>query len=129
MRSAYHEGFRERQITTVIRPGDRSDPNDPRNNPPDIDLPVRFIKVPGDQARSIPAELFPDDGTTVRFTGCTVKPIKDLTPDDLRGCPPDARTPELVRYHLALTYNTPLPPPESLVTLFHFEYAKAPHGG
>lgn len=122
IRAAYQEGFGNRTITAVVRPGDRSSPNDQRNNPPGEDLPVRFIRVPGDQQRSIAPELFPDDGTTVRVTDCIAKPIGKLTTDDLRGCAPDCATPELVRYHLGSVYNTLLPSSDEVVTIFRFEY-------
>lgn len=120
IRAAYMEGFKDKSITAVVRPGDRSDPKDQRNNPLGEDLPVRFIDVPGDQSRGIPALLFRDDGTTVRVTECLVRQIRDLTSEDLRGTAPDTMTAELVRYHLATLYNTPLPSWDDFVTIFRF---------
>lgn len=123
IRAEYREGFKNRTITAVIRPGDRSNPKDPRNNPRGVDLPVRFIRIPGEPSLGIDAQLFPDDGTTVRITGCIVKRIRELTTDDLRGTAPDTATPELVQKHLVTIYNTPLPSPDDIVTIFRFEYA------
>lgn len=120
IRSVYKEGFLNQSIKAVIRPGDRSSFADYRHIKADIDIPVRFIKKPGEGAEG--GELFPDDGTTVRRTGMLVKKIKELTAEDLHGMAPDSTTPELVRYHLATLYNTELPSPEDVVTIWQFEY-------
>ena len=122
LRAAYMDGFGDKSITAVVRLGDRSDPANPRNNPIGEDLPVRFIRVPGNQEAGIEPKLFDDDGITVRVTASSARLIRDLTPDDLRGCAPDCTTPELVRYHLATINNTCLPSPNEAVTIFRFEY-------
>lgn len=120
IRPVYKEGFLNQIIKAVIRPGDRSDLKDYRHIPEGVDIPVRFIKKPGEGAAG--GELFPDDGTTIRRIGMLVKKIKELTAEDLQGMAPDSTTPELVRYHLATLYNTELPSPEDVVTIWQFEY-------
>jgi len=122
IRAAYMEGFRNRSITAVVRVGDRTDPNDFKYVPADVDFPVRFIRKPGDVSRNIDAELFPDDGTTIRRTDCIMKKISELTDEDLANTTPDTATPELVRYHLACINNTPLPSLDDLVTIWRFEH-------
>ncbi len=126
IRSVYMEGFQNQSITAVIRPGDRSTKEKaPQTNLPlGVDLPVRFIKKSGNQKGNTGPDLFPDDGTTVCITECIVKKISELTEDDLRGMAPDTATPELVRYHLATIYDTPLPNMEDIVTIWRFEYVQ-----
>lgn len=121
MRAAYLEGFQDRTITAVPRAGDRISRPDYKTLKLGEDYPVRFIKKPG-QGFDVPAELYPDDGTTVRITECFVKKIRHLTADHLRGLPLDAATPELVRYHLAMINNMPLPSWSDMVTIWRFEY-------
>ncbi len=122
MRPVYWEGMRAGTITTLVREGDRSNSNDTRTAPAGVDLAVRFIRKTGDSSRGIKAELYPDDGMTVRRIGMVVKKIKDLTQEDLRGTAPDQSTPDLVRYHLAMIGNTELPSPEDVVTVWKIEY-------
>lgn len=122
VRAPHMEGFQNRSITTVVREGDRSNPSDTRHAPEGEDLAVRFIKKVGDGSRGIKAELYPDDGTTVRRVGMKVKRLKDLTEEDLKGSTLDTRTPELVRYHLAMVANSELPSWETVVTVWHLEY-------
>lgn len=122
IRAAYRDGFSNKSITAVVRRGDRSNPTNARFLPDGEGLPVRFIRVPGDQARNTPPELFEDEGITVRIISYMVKRIENLTTDDLEGCSPDAATPELVRYHLAIHENTALPSPDEIVTVWRFEY-------
>ncbi len=117
IRAAYMTGFQNQSITAVVRDGDRVTPQDFKFLPEGIDLPVRFIRKTGDALRGLEAELYLDDGTTVRRTEVIVKPICELTAEDLRGT-----TPELVRYHLALVNDTLLPSPESFVTIWRFVY-------
>lgn len=122
MRTPYMNAFKGEEITRLVREGDRSNPDDTRHAPADVDLAVRFIMKVGDASRNIKAELYPDDGTTVRRIGMMVKRIKDLTEDDLRGTTPDARTPELVRYHLAMVANSELPSEDQIVTVWEIEH-------
>lgn len=122
IRIAYLAGFQDQSITAVVRSGNRTNQDDFRCLPEGVDIPVRFIEKPGDASRNIEAELFPDDGTTVRRTLAIVKKIKDLTDEDLLGTTPDTANPELVRYHLACVNNTVLPSPEDMVTIWRFEY-------
>ncbi|MCR4286082.1 MAG: hypothetical protein NUW00_04275 [Candidatus Kaiserbacteria bacterium] len=123
IRKAYREGILKRSITAVLRPGDRSNPSDYTHIRQGVPVVVRFIVAPGEAKVGQPGNLMPDDGTTVIRTKCIVKPIKDVTEEDLHGCAPDHATPELVRYHLAVTYNTALPSWDDVVTIWHFEYA------
>ena len=124
IRAAYMNAFNYRTTNAVVRAGNRlDDPNDFRHIPPDVEMPVRFIKRPG-SGHDIPAELYPDDGTTVRRIGAVVKKISELTPEDLEGTTPDTATPELVRYHLAIVNNTPLPSPDEVVTIWKFEFCQ-----
>lgn len=123
IRVLYMEAFQSHRITAVVRPGDRTkDPTQPTSLPVGVDLPVRFIRKSGNQAQGIAAEFFPDDGMTIRITQGLVRRIGELTADDLLGMAPDTATPELVRYHLATIYDTPLPPLDSEVTIWRFEY-------
>lgn len=122
MRKAYMEGFKNQSITTVVRPGDRSEEGHYSFIPKGVYIPVRFINTVGERVPGATSDLLPDDGTTVMVTDYIVKSIGDLTHEDLKGCPPDCATQELVRYHLALTYNEPLPKESDTVTLWRFEY-------
>lgn len=122
IRAVYKEGFKNKTITAVVRAGDRTNPDDFKCIPEGVDMPVRFIKRPGDASRDINAELYPDDGTTIRRVGVIVKRIGDLTEEDLSGTTPDTATPELVRYHLAMINNTSLPPLDDVVTIWRLEY-------
>jgi hypothetical protein len=122
IRAMYMGGFQDQSITAVVRAGDRSNPEDFRCIPAGVDIPVRFIRKPGDASKNIEPELYSDDGTTVRLTGTVVERIRDLTPENLRGTTPDTATPELVQYHLAGINNTPLPSLEEWVTIWQFEY-------
>lgn len=124
IRSVYHEGFQNRSITAVVRPGDRSSYEKTPNTylPLNTDLAVRFIITPGDvKTKTLPV-LMPDDGTTISVSECIVKRIGDLTSLDLVGTAPDTQTPELVRYHLATVYNTALPSLDDVVTIWRFMY-------
>ena len=122
LRPVYMAGFQAKQITAVVRPGDRSDPKSPTGFLVGEDLAARFIQKAGDPAKKVAPEFFPDDGTTVRVKECIVKKIRELTPADLTGTAPDTATPELVRYHLATIYNTELPKDDDVVTIWRFEY-------
>lgn len=122
IRSAYKQGFENETITTVIRRGDRSDPNGPSFVPIGVDIPVRFIKQMGNRAANIQPVLYEDDGTTVRVTHRIVRPINLLTAEDLAGGSPDTATSELVRYHLAVIDNTILPKWEQIVTVYRFKH-------
>lgn len=122
MRKAYMEGFHNQSITAVVRPGDRSNPSHYGFIPLSVDIPVRFINSLGASIPGTRADLLPDDGTTVKRIGCIVRRIGDLTPDDLSGCPLDCATKELVRHHIAITYNRPLPNLDEIVTIWQFDY-------
>jgi hypothetical protein len=87
-------------------------------------LPVRVIKTPGSQAHGIAAVLEPDEGITVEIVEYIVKRIRNLTPEDLVGCSPDAATPELVPWHVALVYDR-LPLGENdVVTIWRWRYVE-----
>lgn len=122
IRAPYMALFKEKKIRAVIRPGKRYTSSDPRSLPLEENLPVRFIRVPGDQSRGIQPELYPDDGTTIRVIIVSLRRIRDLSPQDLKDTAPDTQTAELVRYHLATLYNTELPSLDDWVTIFHFKY-------
>lgn len=124
IRSVYYEGFQNRSITAVVRPGDRSsEAKTPKTYlPTGTDLAVRFIVTPGNVETGALPVLMPDDGTTISVTECIVKRIGELTQEDLVGTAPDTQTPELVRYHLATVYNTLLPPLDDVVTIWRFAY-------
>lgn len=115
-------GFEDQTITAVVRAGDRTSPDDFRCLLGKGDLPVRFIKRPGNAGLGINAELYPDDGTTVKVVGHVVKRIGDITEEDLQGTTPDTATSELVRYHLALINDTPLLSNDDLVTIWKLAY-------
>jgi len=122
IRKVYREGFLHQSITAVIRPGDRSNPDNYTHISAEVEIPVRFINSPGVAMVGMPGNLLPDDGTTVMRTECLVKTIGTLTTEDLQGCAPDYATPELARYHLANTYNTELPSAEDILTIWRFKY-------
>ena len=124
IRAVYRERFLDQTITAVVRPGDRSNPEKTPDThlPEGVDLAVRFLKKPGKREEGTMPEFYPDDGTTMRIVGHIVKQIKDLTVEDLVGTAPDTATPELVRYHLGTLYDTPLPHPDDVVTIWRFEY-------
>lgn len=122
IRKVYREGFLNRTITAVVRPGDRSIPKTPGYFLPYTYLPVRFIRKPGESRVGVEGNLFPDDGTTVQVTGRIVKTIGELTQEDLRGTAPDTANPALVRYHLATVYDTELPGLDDIVTIWKFEH-------
>lgn len=122
MRPAYREGFRDGSLTTLVRQGDRSKPEDTRHVPQGTPIPVRYIEKVGDPLRQVPTVLFPDDGTTVECVGVIVKSINELTEEDLEGSAPDNATPELVRYHLAMIANTDLPSWGSVVTVWKIRH-------
>jgi len=123
VRAVHMAGFQFHSITAVVRPGDRmKDPVQPTSLPVGVDIPVRFIKKSGNQGLGVAPEFYPDGGMTIRITEGIVKPIGELTKDDLRGMAPDTATSELVRYHLATLYDKPLPSEDELVTIWRFEY-------
>ncbi len=122
MRAVYRDGFRNKTITAVVRPDDRSSPDHFGFIPSLIDIPVRFIRNVGERVVGAKADLWPDDGTTIIRTDCIVRRISDLTSEDLEGCSPDCATAELVRYHLGLVYNQPLPNIDEMVTIWRFKY-------
>ncbi|MDO8589670.1 MAG: hypothetical protein Q7R69_00120 [bacterium] len=115
------QGFKDQTITSVVRPGDRSDPTKPTGIPRFTNILVRYIEVPGDQARGVAAKFFPDDGTNVEVTEYLVKKISELTAEDLRGMSPDITSQEEVKNHLAGIYNKPFGD-DNLVTIWRFEY-------
>ena len=122
VRQAYVEGIKNRTITAVVRLGDRSDPTHKNHIPAGVPLPIRFIAKPAAGELGKLGSLLPDDGTTFRRTDCIVKPIEDLTMQDLRGMAPDCANPELIRYHLAAIVDGPLPSWDTVVTVWRFEY-------
>ncbi len=123
-RLAYMALFRSRTITSVVRMGDRSDPNHKNYLPPDVPMAIRFLTLlPTKLATpNTRGDLLPDEGLTFERTECIVKKIGDLTGADLAGGSPDTATPELVRYHLALVNNTELPSWDTVVTIWRFKY-------
>lgn len=124
-RKSTMEGFRDQTITTVVRRGDRTDPNHLNHIPHGVPLPVRFIAGFGEPKVGVPGNLTPDEGITVERTECLAKPIKDLTEDDLRGAAPDVATPTLVRFHLAALSpvgKDELPDWDTVVTIWRFKY-------
>ncbi|HBC45088.1 TPA: hypothetical protein DCZ81_02910 [Candidatus Collierbacteria bacterium] len=123
-RQAYMALFRSKTITSVVRVGDRSDPNHKNYLPPGVPMAIRFLtllptKLATPDTRG---DLLPDEGLTFERTECIVKKIGDLTEEDLSGCSPDTATPEFVRYHLALINNTELPSWDTVVTIWKFKY-------
>lgn len=122
MRKAYMAGYQNGMITVWVRPGDRSDPTKAKGNPIGVPIPVRFIAKAGNQAMGIDPMFFPDDGTTVEITEILAKPVGELTGDDLVGAAPDYATPELVKYHLAIVYDTELLGDDDVVTVFRCKH-------
>jgi len=120
MRPVYWEGILAGEITTVVRSGDRSDPNGPTFIPLNVPVPVRFLEQMGIRDQGIQPKLYPDDGTTVELVERIVKQIRDLTPDDLAGGSLDISDPERVRLHLAVIGNTKLPDYGATVTVYKF---------
>lgn len=123
IRQAYRDLFRKRQISAVVRLGDRSDPGHKNYVPLGVPLPIRFIRKMGDGPTGVVGKtgnLLPDDGTTFVRTECVVKKIGNLTEENLRGSAPDTATPELVRYHLATINDTELPDWDTVVTIWRF---------
>ena len=123
-RKVYHELLRNRTMTAAVRPGDRSNPKSLNYILPGEPVPVRIIKVSGNQAAGIPALLEPDEGITVEITGYIVKSICTLMSQDLAGCSPDASTRELVRWHLGLMYDRASFDHAELVTVWHWRYVE-----
>jgi hypothetical protein len=130
-RKVYRAGFADGSITAVIRTGDRTKNKDAHGwLPHGVDMAIRFIDTQGYappganqyDPRWVNPVFIPDDGTTVRITRHIVKKICELTDEDLAGCSPDCSTPELVRYHLGLVYNTELPGLDQVVTIWRFEH-------
>jgi hypothetical protein len=115
-------GFRNQTITAVPKRGDRLDSADPRHNPGGVPLAVRFIRVPGFQAKGVPPELYPDEGITIERTEGFAKPIGEITEEDLFGMPPVAATREQLRFYLALIDNTEPPGDDVVVTIWRFKY-------
>lgn len=76
---------KQRQLTVIVRQGDRSDrERAPQQWIPILEpIPVFYISVPGDQMRGVPAQFEPDDGTTVRITRRTVTRLGDVMDADL----------------------------------------------
>ncbi|MDO8505551.1 MAG: hypothetical protein Q7S48_03165 [bacterium] len=123
-RIVYKTLYKAQTIRACVRPGDRSDPEKTPLQwlPLNTSLPVRFLARPGVQDAGIAAIFTEDDGTTVVIKRRIVKPIGELTAEDLAGGAPDTATPELVRFHIGLHANCPLPPLTAVVTVYHFEY-------
>ncbi len=125
-RIVYRELYQTQTIRACVRPGDRSNPTLKTHIPLETPVPVRFIKRPGIQEEDIPPIFVEDDGTTVIIRERIIKRVGELTADDLRGCPPDAATPELVGWHIGLHRNTPRPDPDEFVTIYRFEIIEDP---
>lgn len=123
IRQAYRGLFTRREITAVVRLGDRSDPGHRNYIPPEKPLPVRFIRKVAPPVAGVAGDLLPDDGTTIIRTSCIVRQLHELTGEDLAGTAPDTATPELVRYHLATINDTELPSWDTVITIWRFEYA------
>lgn len=114
-------------LTAAVRPGDRSDPNSKTGLPVGEPIPIRFITEKGAPSRNISSILAPfQPEIWVRVTGVVVKHIEELTEGDLTGFSPDAAMPELVRWHIGVTYNRPLPDMGDLVTIWRWEYCDPP---
>ena len=126
IRRAYKEIFDVRNISAVVRLGDRSDPGHKNHIPAGVSMPVRFIeRAPTVTEAAVLGKkglLLPDDGTTFERTECLVRRIDELTADDLAGTAPDTATPELVRYHLAYIGDCELPPWDAVVTIWRFRF-------
>jgi hypothetical protein len=123
-RQAYMALFRSKTITSIVRIGDRSDPNHKNYLPPGVPMAIRFLtllptKLATPDTRG---DLLPDEGLTFERTECIVRKISALTEEDLTGGSPDTATPVLVRYHLALVNNTELPSWDTMVTIWRFKY-------
>lgn len=122
VKPVHMKGFQEGTITAYVRPGDRSDPEKEKGNPIGVPIAVRFIEKSGNQALSVSAVFFPDDGTTIELTKCFAKPVGELTLADLAGAAPDYATPELVKYHLAMVYDMALLNDDAVVTVFKLKH-------
>ena len=121
VRKAHMPGFQNGTTMCFVRPGDRSDPEKAKGNPIGWPIPVRFISKPGIQGQVDP-QFFPDDGTTIELVACFAKKIGELTAEDLAGASPDYATPELVKYHLAVFYDTPPLGDDDVVTVSRLKH-------
>lgn len=77
--------YGERELTVIVRQGDRSTQEKAPKQwlPLDTPVPVYFIKVPGDPATGKNPVFAPDDGTTVKIVERFVKRLGDVTDKDL----------------------------------------------
>jgi hypothetical protein len=112
-------GFDKKETTSVFRLNDRSKESSSGNIPMHIALPVRFIEKPGDPSKDVDAVLYPDDGTTVEITGCTVTSFANISKDDLSGS--GMKTKDELRNHLFGIYKTNVNE-KTLVTRWDFVY-------
>jgi len=118
-RLAYKDLIASREMTAAIRPGIRKCPALKCTNENDRAT-IKILLKPGDEAKGL-LPVFDDFVTEVVINKIIFKPLKDLQLDDLADCSPDCRTPELVKFHLALVYNQQFQD-DDIISIVHFEY-------
>ena len=116
-----------RDLTVILRPGDRSDPKIPQCLPLNEPLPIFFL-IPGTgdpKDRLKPPEFEEDDGTTVRVISRTIRALKDITDDDLEfgsGAAVVHQASEIKRYFEEVQDPGKTLNPESPLTIYRLEY-------
>lgn len=113
----------DKSMTAIPRMGDRTKDSAAKTwLPVGEPIPIRIIEETGVPSQSIGPKFVEDDGTTIEITHAVVKPIGELTAEDLAGCPPYIGTGQCVQWYLALIGNIPIPSPETVVTIWHWKY-------
>ncbi len=126
---------KSRDLTVIIRQGARDNPNTLQWLPMFTPIPVFYIAIPGDQAKSIAAKFEPDDGTTVQIARRTVCRLHDVLEEDLQYehgyAVPDTVNPDAEDFDNLLTVKEYLENElvpgrtfmdEDLVTIYCIEY-------
>lgn len=120
-RLAYKPLILNQTLTAAVRPGNRRYPNT-KGTKEGQQARVRIIVRPGLDSANIMPE-FDRFETRVEVCKIIIKPIFELTLEDLAGCSRDASTIELLKLHLGLIYNK-LFFEDDLVSVLRFKYVK-----
>ena len=126
-RDQYELWFREeylsliqgKELTTAVRPGDRTYPNPKWVNKNEI-VKVRIIKKPGNEEKGIEPE-FHEFNTLTKIVDIEVKKIQDVTDIDLKNSSLDCLTKEDMKKHLQKIYLRKFNDSD-LVTLLKLNY-------
>jgi len=126
-RDQYELWFREeylsliqgKELTTAVRPGDRTYPNPKWVNKNEI-VKVRIIKKPGNEEKGIEPEFHEFD-TLAKIVDIDVKKIQDVTHTDLKNSSYDCLTKEDMKKHLQKIYLREFNDSD-LVTLLKLNY-------